>query len=75
MPQLSSVSRCMFATSLRYKEEKGGRGEEGRGTQIILQNRKTKETESAPREGTREGMSNAKRLLNRRPGRKRERER
>ena len=60
----------MFVTSLRYIERKGGGG-----TQIILQNRKTKETESAPRERMREGMSNARRLVNRRPGREREGER
>ncbi len=60
------VSQCVFVTSLRYR--KGG------GTQIILQNRKTKETESAPRERMREGMSNARRLLNRRLGRERDRE-
>lgn len=41
----------------------------GEVAQIILQNRKTKETESTQREG----MSNARRLLNRSPGR-RERE-
>lgn len=62
----SSVSQCMFVTSLRYKKRVG--------TQIILQNRKTKGTESAPRERMREGMSNARRLLNRRPGRERNRE-
>lgn len=64
----SSVSHCVFVTSLRYKEGGGV-------AQIILQNRKTKETESAPRERMREGMSNARRLLNRRPGREREGER
>lgn len=67
----SSVSQCVFVTSLRYKEEEE---EEGTHTQIILQNRKTKETESAPRGRMREGMSNARRLLNTRPGRERERE-
>lgn len=48
----------MFVTSLRYKEEVEG------GTQIILQNRKTKETESAQREG----MSNARRFSEEKAG-------
>lgn len=41
--------------------------------QIILQNRKTKETESAPKEGMREAMSNARRLLHSKQGKERKR--
>lgn len=55
---------------------------EGGGEELarfIPQNRKTKATQSAPRETERERegekMSNARRLVNRRPGRERARER
>lgn len=64
---------CDFSAVQRGRGWGGGWGGGCRGTQIILQNRKTKETQSAPRERLREGMSNARRLLNRRPGREGER--
>lgn len=46
----------------------------GEAAQFILQNRKTKATQKAQRERDGEKMSNARRLLNRRPGRERARE-
>ena len=60
----SSGSLCMFVTSLQYGGRKrlGGGG----GARFILQKRKTKAPQKAQRDG--EEMSNARRLLNRRPG-------
>lgn len=65
-------SLCMFVTSLRYK-----RGVGGEAARFILQNQKTKATQKArgETEGDGKKMSNARRLVNRRPGRERGRER
>lgn len=73
----SSVSHCLFVTSLRYKEERELKGGSARTNYPAEQkDKRDSKCSKRERERRREGMSNARRLPNRREraeGRGRER--
>lgn len=68
-----AVSQCVFVTSLRYRKRKRGGGGRRRGRKLSCRTERQKRLKvlrvrERERERMREGMSNARRLLNRRPG-------